>query len=778
VTPTDTVQPLLSRLFDRTVMAVGVVVAFASATIAVADGLQFSWQYWLSVPLIVIIARFPLVIERPSGAIEIGFDSCVLAFVLSMLEPHDAMLIWSAGAVLSQALSNIRRVAKIFNTGVMLTAGATAIALVDALRGSSRGTPLELAAVAVGCGAYFLIDYIVSEVSIALEEGAPLYSQLGHPDVAIALACACMVAVDSLGYLAALIVRGLPLWSVTLLAVPVVTLLIAVTSVARGRETARRTAVLLQVSREVQALHTERDVLSAVEAGAQQLLKGLPVQLRALPPRDNEVGALLPSSSGDQWLVTPHRSGSRATPAADRQNLEALALVGHEALARLQMTREMTHLAEHDALTELANRSFFMRRLDAALERCRGGNSRVAVLFCDLDGFKRVNDWFGHAAGDALLVDVATTLSAAVGPGDIVARLGGDEFGILVESVASDDDLESLSESVLRAVDRRYEFGGRFVTISTSIGVAFSDGAHSGDQLIRNADIAMYEAKEAGRNQVMAYHPALGRERVRSLEHAEALRHALENHDLHLVYQPVFQSSSNRIVGVEALVRWSHDGELLLPDRFIGLAEESGLADMLGEHVLELVAADAPELHAASGGELSIGVNVSAQQLRAPGFVPSVLRTRDALDGLTLVLEITERQVIGDDPLVRSVIRELEANGVKFALDDFGIGYSSIGYLQQLGVQVLKTDRLFSAGIDTDLRSIRLLVSMIEMGRALGLEVVVEGIERESQVDVLRHTVGFADNLYLQGYLFSQPVALSEVVRAVRECQPLELRAV
>jgi len=773
------VQPLLSRLFDRSVMAVGVTVALISAVVAVAGGLQFPWQYWLTVPLIALVGRFPLIIERPSGAIEIGFDSCVLAFVVTMLAPHDAMLIWSVAAVLSQSLSNFRRVAKIFNIGVMLTAGAAAIALVEALRGSSRSTPLELAAVAAGCGAYFVIDYVVSEVSIALEEGTALYSQLRQPDVAIALACACIVAVDSLGYLAALVVRTLPVWSVTLLAVPVATLLIAVTSFARGREAARRAGVLFHVSQEVQALHTESDVLTVVETGAQRLLKGSPVRLRSLPPRDGEVGASISGRSGDYWLVTPARSGSRGTPAADRQHLEALALVADEALARSQLTREMTHLAQYDALTELANRAFFIRRLDAALERCRGRSRRVAVLFCDLDGFKRVNDWFGHAAGDALLVDVAASLRDAVGPRETVARLGGDEFAILVESVAGDDDLSEFAEAVLRAVDRRHQFRGRYVNVSTSVGVAFSDGSHSADQLIRNADIAMYEAKSAGRNQMAAYHPALGRERVRSLEQAEALRQALENRDLRLVYQPVFQSSSNRVVGVEALVRWSHEGQLLLPDSFIGIAEESGLIDVLGEHVLELVAADAPELHAASGGQLTIGVNVSAQQLRAASFLPSVLSARDALDGLTLLLEITERQVVGDDPMVRSAIRELEAaSGVTFGLDDFGIGYSSIGYLQQLGVQVLKIDRLFCSRIDVDLRSIRLLVSMVEMARALGLDVVIEGIERESQLEVLRHHIGFADNLFLQGYLLSRPVPLEEIARTVQDCQPPVLRAV
>ncbi len=772
----DAVQPLVSRIFDRTVMTVGVLIALIAGAYAVVDGVDFAWAYWLAVPLIVLIAWFPLIIERPSGAIQIGFDSCVLAFMVSVLEPHDAMLLWSVGAVLSQALSDARRVAKIFNIGGLLTAGATAIALVDLLRGDSRATPRELAAVAVGCGAYFIIDYMLSEISVALEEEVPLHTQVRQPDVAIALACT--VAVDSLGYLAALVVRSLPVWSVTLLAVPVVTLLVAVISVARGRETTRRMAVLFDVSTQVQSLHTESDVLTAMEAGARRLLKGSSLELRSMPPGDGEVGARVTGGTIEQWLVSPGRSRSRATPALDQQNLEQLALVGDEALARLQLTREMRHLAQHDALTDLVNRAFFLRRVEAALDRCRTRSGRIAVLFCDLDGFKRVNDWFGHAAGDALLVEVAATLRAAVRPCDTVARLGGDEFAVMVDGVRDDDDLSALTDALLQAIDKRYKFGGRYVNISTSVGVAFSDGVHTADQLVRNADIAMYEAKFAGRNQVVAYHPALGRERVRWLEQGEALRQAINNRELSLLYQPVVQSSSNRIIGVEALVRWTLNGSEMPTDLFIRIAEETGLIDMLGELVLEMVAEDAPVLRDASHGDLSLGVNVSAQQLRAPGFVESVLRARDALDGLTLVLEITERQVIGDDPLVLSVIGKLEANGVTFALDDFGIGYSSIGYLQQLAVKVLKTDRLFSAKIDTDVRSAKLLVSMVEMGQALGLDVVIEGIERQTQVEVLRQHVAFGDQLYLQGYLLSRPAPLAEIAAQVRtSCIPV-LRAV
>jgi diguanylate cyclase (GGDEF)-like protein len=395
-------------------------------------------------------------------------------------------------------------------------------------------------------------------------------------------------------------------------------------------------------------------------------------------------------------------------------------------------------------------------------------------LFCDLDGFKQVNDWFGHPAGDELLVDVGGRLRQAVEDHGRIARLGGDEFAMLIENITDREDLAELTTRILTSVRRRFEFSGRFINLSTSVGVAFSDGSHSADHLIRNADIAMYEAKVAGKDQVVVYHPALGRARVRSLELAEELRAAIENRDVGLVYQPVVQSGTGKIVGVEALARWHRSGGSEIgPSVFIQVAEEAGLIRMLGDLVMQQVAADAPILHEASGGDLTVSLNISAQQLRAPDFVASVQATQKALQPLELLLELTERHLVGDDPQVLAVMAQVEASGIRLALDDFGIGFSSIGYLEQLAVGVLKTDRLFSARIDSDPRSLRLLVSMINMGQALGLSIVIEGIERESQLETLRAHVPFGERLGLQGYLVGRPAPVERIAEQIRAAQPL-----
>ncbi|MGH3498502.1 MAG: putative bifunctional diguanylate cyclase/phosphodiesterase [Nocardioidaceae bacterium] len=766
----ESTQPLLSRFFDGLVAVTGALLALGAIVKVVQGGFDVPWAMWISVPLVALIARYPLMIDRSSGALVIGFDSCVLAFVATMLPAPQAMLVWCIGAVLSQLLADVRRVAKVFNIGLMMLGGGLCTYLIGQLRGGTQGTLRELAAVAVGCIAYFAVDYFVSEVAIALEERATLLPVLRSPGVAVCLGA--MVAVDSLGYLGALVVRSLPLWSVTLLAVPVVTLLVATRSFARSQETSRRVEILFSVSTEVAAADSPVSVLKLIELGARSVTKGSGVQLRRDPPGAGEVGAKVVSGTEVLWLVTSSRNRARSTPAQDRQHLEALAAVGDEALARVHLARRMTHLAQHDSLTQLANRAVFMEEVGGALVRCRQRAGRIAVLFCDLDGFKTVNDWFGHSAGDELLIDVSQRLAGAVGPGAVVARLGGDEFAVLMEDVDPEDDLSGLTHAVLLAVEQRFEFAGRFVTVTTSIGVAFSDGAHTSDQLLRNADMAMYEAKFAGKNQVVTYRPALGRERVRLLETAEALREAVERRELTVVYQPILRCNNRELIGIEALVRWKRDGEDVPPDTFVRIAEETGLVCKLGDLVMDLVANDAPALRAAAGGELTIGINISAHQLRSSTFVDSVRRCRDALDGMVLVLELTERQVVFDDPLVLSVIAQLDSLGVRLSLDDFGVGFSSIGYLRQLAVHILKTDRVFAATIDTEPRALALLASMVDMGRALGLDVVVEGLERESQVTALTQVLrDLPDGLYLQGYLLGRPMPLAAMVTRLRRAR-------
>ncbi len=301
--------------------------------------------------------------------------------------------------------------------------------------------------------------------------------------------------------------------------------------------------------------------------------------------------------------------------------------------------------------------------------------------------------------------------------------------------------------------------------------MAFGDSTETAESMLRNADLAMYEAKSRGKNQFVDYERAIGRSRLERLELVESLRSSVAAGDLNLVYQPVVRASTGRIIGVEALARWHSNGVDVPPDVFIRVAEETGLVVALGDVVLERAARDAAAMQEAAGGRpSSMSVNISAKQLREPDFVAKVERAADRMDGAGLVLEITERDGIGNDAASLDAMRTLADRGVPFAIDDFGVGFSSISYLQDMPVQIIKTDASFSESIDRDERSCALLCSITMMGQALGLDVVVEGIERASQLDHLRDHVHAP---FAQGYLMHRPMPLEQLLPgAAREPRP------
>jgi diguanylate cyclase (GGDEF)-like protein len=740
------------------VLALGVVIFAVSAVLTVQQGWITPWYAVLAVPLTLLIARFPLLLDRHVGAIEIGFEACVLVLLACTAEPAVALSMWSMGVVLSQAVNGKRLAAKLFNMGLGVAAGAFALLIIVSLRGPAVSTVREVVAVGLGCAGYFAFDFIVSAVSVCLEERTPFLAQIAQPDALIA--ASCFIAVDSLGYLAALVIRSQPKWAIFLLLVPLTTMLVAARSVTRGRENARRLTVLFATSSELHQLHTVDEMLETLLTGARAVLRVKHTAVRDDRPGPHEVGAMFHDGERERWLVTRGLNRARSNIAGDRQSLKALAAVAEEAFSRLRMTNEMTHLARHDTLTGLPNRSLFLDRLDHALRVRRRRHSRLAVLFCDLDGFKRVNDRLGHAAGDSLLIEVAGRLTSRLRDSDTVARLGGDEFAILIEDVAEGAEVNVSCDRILEALRERITVLGHRVSVSTSIGVAFSETGDTADALLRNADMAMYQAKGLGRDRFAVYEPVLGHARVQKLELVEALRLAVENSDLTLVYQPVLDLRTREIAGVEALARWTVDGRDIPPDVFIAAAEESGLVVPLGELVLKLAAADAPMLREVFGEGMRLGVNISAQELSAKGFVHNVDLARSEMGDIELMLEVTERDFVSNDPCALAAMTRLSQSGVVFAVDDFGVGFSSIGYLQQLPVEVLKTDRSFSMAIDTDERACGLLRSMVSMGKALGLDVLVEGVERESQVVHLLDHVGAT---HAQGYLLHQPMTLTNL---------------
>ena len=746
------------------VLVVGLAVAIVMGAEVVRDGADrwFVTALLVGVPLIVVIARFPMVLDSGSGSIEVGFESCVLMFLLCVLDSAPALVVWSLGVLLTQALAESRASARTFNIGIGMIGGGLAAAAYGLVNPhASIETPRGLLAVTTAAVCYFVTDYVLSAVSLTISSRSPMRATLLQAETALAIAC--FVPLDSLGYLGAVVALNAPWWTMTLLGIPLLTLLTATRAITRGRENARRLGVLFGAAGRAQTLVDRQAVVEALCADAAELLRLRDVQLRPEPPAEGEIGVATSLGDGERWLVARAAHRARATVEGDRQALEALAAVAADASARIELVDEKLHVARHDPLTDLPNRGILLDRTNQALERARSHDGRTALVFLDLDGFKPVNDRFGHQAGDLVLVDIAGRLRSCVRDQDTVARLGGDEFAVLIED-ADPADVSAMCDRILSLVAEGTVVGGQEVRLGASIGVSYDRGNDSAGSLLRNADLAMYEAKSEGKGRYTVFEPAMGRARVERLELLDDLRGAVAAEQIGVVYQPVVDPVTRRIIGVETLARWQRAGEPVPPDTFISIAEESGLIVALGAAVLRRVERDAAAIRAAGGLGRAVSVNISAAQLREPGFVDMVLHTAREMEGMTLVLEITERQGVDLTGGVLETMRTLADRGVGFAIDDFGVGFSSISYLQNLPATVIKADAALSRNIDSDTRARSLLRSVTEMGRTLGFRVVVEGVERETQLDVIKQDAPYAS---VQGYLLYRPMALDQLLQTL-----------
>jgi diguanylate cyclase (GGDEF)-like protein len=442
--------------------------------------------------------------------------------------------------------------------------------------------------------------------------------------------------------------------------------------------------------------------------------------------------------------------------------LSGAAAAGAAALAARRVRRteaDLAQLAFSDVLTGLANRALFTDRLELALRRTARSGGEVAVVFLDLDGFKSVNDSLGHAAGDRLIREVGRLLQSAVRSEDTLARLGGDEFAILVERSPGVEEATRIAERVLAALAGPVDLGGQRVTVSASIGIATGDVAATASSLLRDADNAMYWAKGTGPGRYVLFNPQMRSAAAERRQLETDLWAAVAEEQFRLVYQPVVDLGSERITGFEALIRWDHPTlGVVLPERFLSVAEEIGLVPDIGRWVLTeaCVAAAAWRRDHPAAADLSMAVNVSPSQLGSAGLLEDV-RTALATSGLSpsaLVLELTESVLVQDPVLAAERLHELRGLGVRVALDDFGTGYSSLSHLRQFAVDILKIDRSFVSTIEDKEAMPAILRGLINLGRTLDLEIVAEGIEEELQRTHLRDGgAGLA-----QGYLFAAPL--------------------
>ncbi|MEI4274160.1 EAL domain-containing protein [Klenkia sp. LSe6-5] len=417
---------------------------------------------------------------------------------------------------------------------------------------------------------------------------------------------------------------------------------------------------------------------------------------------------------------------------------------------------QLRHQAFHDGLTGLANRALFLDRLGHALALHARDLRPVAVVFLDLDDFKLVNDTLGHAVGDELLVRVAERLTGAVRTGDTVARLGGDEFAVLLEDGG---DPVPIAAKVADALGPAFVLGGDLVEVHASVGIcalSAEDAPLAADELLARSDTAMYAAKRSGKDRIVAWSVGMSLAELQDEELRHALRAAIDDREVRLAYQPVVELDGGRVVGLEALARWRHQGQDVPPDVFIPLAERTGLMSALATDLLESACSRLSGWVLRHPHPLAVHVNVAPSQLVAPGFVATVagLVDRYQLRPGSLVLEITESGIFADLGAARRTVVELRRLGVGVSLDDFGVGYSSLAQLTSMPLDSVKIDRSFLAAVDTDPRQATFLHAVLRLAEEIGLPVVAEGVERPAQLTLLR-ALGCRQ---AQGFLLGRPV--------------------
>ena len=476
-----------------------------------------------------------------------------------------------------------------------------------------------------------------------------------------------------------------------------------------------------------------------------------------------------------RWRALHHAGGwvdveSSWLDLRDDPSVQGLVVTVRDVGERTNLEDQLRHQAFHDPLTALPNRSLFEDRVRHAVARTRRHGKGMAVLFVDLDDFKTVNDSLGHAAGDDLLRHVAERLDDCVRSSDTVARLGGDEFAVLVEEPDNPDEAEDIAVRVHAGLERPFDIQGHELFVHASVGIALAESGSTSEELMRNADTAMYAAKASGKGRSEMFQATMHMEVRRRLQLSGDLRRALDNGELFVQYQPLVDLTSGRVLGAEALARWQHPklGEVP-PGDFIPVAEETGLIVPLGGWVLTEACAQARAWQDETGGEpIYVSVNVSPRQFRQAGTVVDQVRKATQASGIEpslLVLEITESVLMQDREAVSRELSQLQDLGVRVAIDDFGTGYSALSYLRDFPIDMVKMDQSFVNDLSSGKGDQALVRSVVELGEALDMQIVAEGVERRDQLDSLsdmRCNIG-------QGYYFAHPLDSSRMSELITE---------
>src|SRR5947209_6639994 len=490
-------------------------------------------------------------------------------------------------------------------------------------------------------------------------------------------------------------------------------------------------------------------------------------QIRSAAP--NVAIIVLADAADDDLALLAIKSGAQDYLIRNELTAAAVSRSLRYAIERKRSEVRLAELALHDSLTGLPNRALFLDRLGVALDRSRRNNASVAVLFLDVDNFKQINDTLGHAAGGRLLIGLADRLRAMLRPMDTVARFGGDEFTFLFEDLASEREVVLIAERISRADRIPILFDDQETSVTVSIGIAMvGDPGIPAETVIREADVAMYRAKELGRSRYELFDESSRQRAMQRIELEAALRHAVERSELRVFYQPKFSLNGTRkLSGFEALVRWQHpERGLIAPGEFIPLAEETGIVLTIGEYVLGEALRQLARWQRSRPG-LTMSVNVSLRQLQDAGLASLLAGAlaSSEVDPSAIYLEVAESSVASDPEVTIRALQSLKATGVRLAIDDYGTGSSSLRSLKLLPLDLLKIHESFVSALDDGREEASIVGAVVELGHALGLSVMAEGVETDTQLAELS-SLG-CDGV--QGFLFGRPVAGADVEALLRE---------
>jgi diguanylate cyclase (GGDEF)-like protein len=808
--------------------AVGIYVEALRGFAADVDDVRLQW--WLLAALFFVAEAYPVHLHFRSEAHSVTLTELGLVLGLFLAPPGQLLLGQAVGIALALVAIRRQRPLKVaFNLAEYAFAAVLAVLAFHAVTGHAvEDGPVGWGAALGAVAVYSATGALLVSAAIALTERAkPLRQMAGDAGFAISgsLACACvaLVAVELLDVEPA---------AIALLVVPAGVCLLAFRAYGAERRRHEHVNFLYSSMRAMQSapelrlalrelLTAARTLLSAelaeivlFDAGAaggvlrsvigplseelaesdeltaeEQLVveSGLADEHAVLLPRGRAphvLDAYLARHGLDDAILTVlhgtertcglllvgNRAGDVSTfTADDRAVFETFARHAAVLLENDRVKEELRYQAYHDALTGLPNRVLFAERVSEELGRRPDEGEPPTVLFLDLDDFKTINDSLGHTAGDDLLVAVAGRVRNAVRNGDIAARLGGDEFGVLLSSPRA-GEAEAVAERLIRALRAPFTLHGRELLIHASIGIATSTaGDRLADDLLANADIAMYSAKSSGKRQYAFYEPRMHTRVRRRHELASSLEQAVDRDEIKVYYQPIVSLANGRTVGVEALARWLHPSRgLVLPGSFVPLAEEIGLMSPIGRRVLHEACRQTREWQATLPGrsQLTISVNLSPLELQNPGLIGEVSDTleRTGLAPQSLVLEITESGAMRDHAATLATMRELRRLGVRLALDDFGTGHSSLSHLREFPIDILKIAKSFVDRLGGESSETTLVDAILRLAGALELSVVAEGIERSEQWEVLR----LLDCPLGQGYLFARPFDGPTAERSLR----------